>query len=275
MRTRLADVVEYSLECADGPVVVNNWIGSPLKLRATGRIYCVACGRSMPRYFDGGYCYNCFQTLAECDLCQRKPELCHYDRGTCREPEWGRKNCLIPHKVYLARSSGVKVGITREEPVTTRWMDQGAVEGMVIAEVPDRKTSGHVEVAIAQHIADKTDFRKMLMGEVSPESLEEVFAKVRPAVPRELAVHLLEKRSVTHIRYPQLAAIKKVNTVKLESQPEITGKLMGIKAQYLIFEDFVFSVRGHSGYEVEIEGADGQRETSFLGPQKSLFELMS
>lgn len=274
MQTRLGDVVEYQLNTDAGVWDLNDMIGSRLNLQFTGKINCVACNKFIQKTYGGGHCFDCLQTLASCDMCQVKPELCHFDRGTCREPEWGRTYCMIPHKVYMARSSGVKVGITREDPVETRWMDQGAVEAMVIAEVPDRKTSGLMEVAIANHIQDKTDFRKMLRGEVSAELLEDVYRQVVEFVPVALRGYLLEKREQVHIKYPLKTPPEKIKVAKFDTQAQLNGVLKGIKGQYLVFDEFVFNVKGHAGYETEIEavaaGESGDEEEQEL----SLFDLM-
>jgi hypothetical protein len=64
-----------------------------------------------------------------------KPETCHYHLGTCREPDWAQNHCFRPHIVYLANSSGVKVGITRKTQIPTRWLDQGASQALPIFEV--------------------------------------------------------------------------------------------------------------------------------------------
>ncbi|WP_153944945.1 DUF2797 domain-containing protein, partial [Acinetobacter baumannii] len=70
-------------------------------------------------------------------------------------------HCMIPHYVYLALSSGVKVGLTRKNNEKKRWVDQGAVRAIPIAEVPTRKMAGELEVYLTQYVADKTDWRKM------------------------------------------------------------------------------------------------------------------
>ena len=54
---------------------------------------------------------------------------------------WEKKFQLAPHYVYLANSSGIKVGITRESQGEKRWMDQGASQAILLAEVPNRRFS--------------------------------------------------------------------------------------------------------------------------------------
>jgi hypothetical protein len=45
-----------------------------------------------------------------------------------------------------------------------------------------------------------------------------------------------------------------VTSVSFEKSPEVSGRLMGIKGQYLIWEDGrVLNVRNQSGVHVEVE----------------------
>jgi len=277
MKTTLGDVVQYELQTDSSSISLNEWIGSEVKIKFKGIIQCSNCEKIIPKSYAGGFCYQCMQSLPQADMCMVKPELCHFSRGTCRDEAWGQKHCFKKHYVYLARSSGIKIGITSENPPETRWMDQGAIEAMVIAEVPDRKTSGLIETAISAHIHDKTDFRKMLRGEVAEGSLEDTFATVSNYVPDNLKSHLLNKRDIVHIHYPVQKAPEKIKTVKLDNQEEISSELTGIKGQYLIFKDFVFNVRSHNGYRVSIEGKVNPNPPDFTIKQEekepSLFDF--
>ncbi|NCX94631.1 MAG: DUF2797 domain-containing protein, partial [Gammaproteobacteria bacterium] len=108
-----AGQVEYSLSLGEANIALNDYLGQPITLMHTGKLYCIACGREVKKTFQQGYCFVCTQKLAECDTCLIKPERCHYHLGTCREPSWGEQHCLKDHYVYLANASGLKVGITR------------------------------------------------------------------------------------------------------------------------------------------------------------------
>jgi len=254
MQTTLKEVVNYGLDVGSVVLNLNDYIGTDIEINFEGKIFCVFCGKLMNKSFAGGSCYQCMQSLPQNDMCQMKPELCHFHRGTCRDSAWGEAHCFKPHKVYLARSSGVKVGITREDPTETRWMDQGAIEGMVIAEVPDRYISGLVETSIAQHIQDKTDFRKMLRGEISEENLMEVYESIVDCIPMQYQKHLLADLVPVKLAYPLANPPDKIKPLSLDKQTSLKGKLIGIKGQYLVFEEFVFNVRAHSGYEVTFTG---------------------
>ena len=162
MATNLSDRVEYQLPLDDVWLPLNNLLGSKISLQFVGEIHCTHCGRRSNKSFNQGYCYPCFKKLAQCDQCIVSPEKCHHHLGTCREPEWGDQFCMTDHIVYLANSSGAKVGITRASQLPTRWIDQGAVQALPILRVKTRYQSGRVEDILRQHVADKTNWRTML-----------------------------------------------------------------------------------------------------------------
>jgi len=123
MKVELGPVVNYTMSVGDQELPMNDLLGRSLSLRYTGNIFCLNCERKSKKSFGQGYCYPCFKKLARCDSCIMKPETCHFSQGTCREPEWAQQFCFTEHYVYLANSSGLKVGITRGNQVPTRWMD--------------------------------------------------------------------------------------------------------------------------------------------------------
>ena len=169
----------------------------------------------------------------------------------CREPAWGEAHCFIPHTVYLANSSGLKVGITRSQYATTRWMDQGAIEALPIASVCSRRDSGIIEYALSQHIPDRTNWRHMLSGVEKPVDLhaerEKVFALWQDSFPGEK----LSAMEPVRFSYPVLRYPTKVVSLNPEKQPDLSGTLLGIKGQYLIFDSGVLNIRKHGGYEVK------------------------
>lgn len=263
MNTELTQPVQYTLDLDGQAVNLNPVIGHPLTIRYTGAIHCVHCGRKTNKSFNQGFCYPCFQKLAQCDSCIVSPEKCHFDAGTCREPEWGEAHCLQPHYVYLANSSGVKVGITRGTQVPTRWMDQGAIAAVPVMKVKSRKISGLVEVAFKAHVADKTSWQKMLKGVIEPvdlasrraellTELEAEFARLRAELGDD-AIEVLTDAEVVDIEYPVDVYPEKVKSFNLDKTPEIKGLLHGIKGQYLIFDGGVINIRKFGGYEVELE----------------------
>lgn len=243
----------YAL-CFDGGQVLplGGCIGAGITLTTDGVVVCRNCGAENRRSFGGGYCYDCFRTLARCDLCVVSPDRCHYALGTCREPAWGEAFCMQPHRVYLANSSGIKVGITRAGREVGRWLDQGAIQGLVILEADSRRQAGFAEVAIARRLPDRTDWRKMLRADVPELDLEAERERIR-ASAFELpdGVRWAEDQTVMHLDYPLARNEPPAATLKL-TEAGIRGNLLGMKGQYLLLSSGAFNVRQHAGYRITV-----------------------
>jgi len=268
MRTRIeAGLAHYEIPLGDERVPANDLLGRRVALSYSGTINCIHCHRKTKKSFNQGYCYPCFRRLAQCDSCIVKPEKCHYHAGTCREPEWGEANCMIDHIVYLANTSGLKVGITRATQVPTRWIDQGATEALPIYRVASRLDSGLVEVLFAQHVADKTAWQANLKGPgeaidlfAQRDRLRELCAEGLAALEAERgigAITALDEPAPTTIAYPVLEYPVKVKSMTFDKQPEIAGTLLGIKGQYLILDSGVINIRRHAGYHVALATPEG------------------
>ena len=247
MRVLDASPIRYFLRLGEAEVAMNSFIGGRLSLTFTGRIACVACGRPTRNSFNQGHCYPCFSSLASCDLCILRPELCHFHRGTCREPAWGKSNCMRPHVVYLANSSGVKVGITAASHLSTRWIDQGATEAIPILRVGSRRESGILEAAFKEHVSDRTDWRRMLRGEPPPADLagqrDDLFDRCRVEIESvcgwfwEGSVCAAPDRAkLRRFRYPVREYPVKIKSLNPKKTPRVEGRLCGIKGQYLILD---------------------------------------
>ncbi|WP_339387029.1 DUF2797 domain-containing protein [Vibrio caribbeanicus] len=261
LRASLNDKVQYQLAVGDELIDLNPLIGNTLTLTHTGNIFCCSCGKKTKKSYSQGHCFVCMKKLASCDMCIMKPETCHYDQGTCREPEWGERNCMVDHFVYLSNTSSLKVGITRHTQIPTRWIDQGATQGMPIFKVATRYISGLIEVEIAKHVADKTNWRNLLKGDAEPLSLQEQFATILPLVEDKIieirqrfgedSIQIINAE-LTSLSYPVEKHPVKIVSHNFDKSPEVTGKLQGIKGQYLIFDTGVINIRKFTSYEVEV-----------------------
>ncbi len=262
LSSELSQPVNYVLKTDECETPLNSRIGESIELEFSGRIHCTHCGRATRKSFNQGFCFPCSQRLAQCDMCILKPERCHYDAGTCREPEWGERNCMRPHVVYLANSSGLKVGITRGSQVPTRWIDQGASQALPIFEVDTRLQSGLIEVILAAHVADKTNWRTMLKGPPEPISLAERRDQLLQSCADQLqalgarlgtgAIRPLPDAATVDIDYPVSQYPTTVRPLNLDKTPRVQGTLLGIKGQYLILDTGVLNVRKYTGYEVTL-----------------------
>lgn len=251
----------YHLRLDEHFLPLNDRLGQPLSLTWTGAIACTHCGRATKKSFAQGYCYPCFKRLAQCDTCIMKPETCHYYQGTCREPEWGEKHCFQPHIVYLANSSGLKVGITRKTQMPTRWLDQGAIQALPIMEVETRQQSGFVEELFKEAVSDRTNWRAMLKGEVAELDLyaerDRLFNELGDGLRQLSAIHgenAIRKLDATaqQFEYPVNTFPSKVTSHNFDKQPHVEGLLQGIKGQYLILDTGVINLRKFTGYDVMV-----------------------
>ena len=262
MSSQLRSPVEYQLRLGDTEVPMNPLLEKKISLHFSGQINCVKCARKTSKAFNQGYCYPCFQKLAECDSCFIHPERCHFDQGTCREPAWGERFCMQDHIVYLANSSGLKVGITRATQVPTRWIDQGATQALAIIRVRSRLQSGTVEVMFKQHVADKTNWRDMLKGEATSLDMHAKAAHLISECESDLkeledkfgffAISVLNGVDAVNIEYPVVTYPEKVTSLNFDKTPIVEGTLLGIKGQYLILDTGVINMRRFSGYEVAL-----------------------
>ncbi|MFC0710340.1 DUF2797 domain-containing protein [Azorhizophilus paspali] len=262
MATRLDAPVQYALRLGEAQVPVNPLLGSPLRLEYLGAIHCCHCGRRTAKSFGQGYCYPCFKKLPQCDSCIVSPEKCHHAQGTCRDPAWGERFCMSEHVVYLANSSGIKVGITRASQVPTRWLDQGASQALPILRVATRQQSGLVEDLLRSQVADRTNWRALLKGEAAPvdlpavrerlfETCREGFETLRTRFGLQ-AIQPLSDAEPVEIRYPVESYPEKIVSLDLDKTPVVEGTLKGIKGQYLIFDVGVINIRKYTAYQLAV-----------------------
>lgn len=255
MATRQGEPVAYFLNIGDQQLHVNEWIGHQVNLEFEHQINCIRCGRKTNKSFFQGYCYPCFIKAPETAPCIVHPEQCQAHEGLDRDMEWSKTHCLIDHYVYLAVSSGLKVGVTRHTQIPTRWIDQGAHRAIRLARTPNRYLAGLVEVDLKQHLADKTAWQQMLKGQVKREvDLLKEKEKAAELLRSDLQQYLIDENTVTTINYPLAENPAKVKSLSFDKEDSYSGKLSGIKGQYLVFDDGrVFNVRKHNGYLARVE----------------------
>lgn len=261
MRTQLGNPVQYYLPLYDvlekkEEVPLNEWVGRTIQLTFEQQINCVVTGRKIRKAYGEGMSYEAFIKAPEAVESIIRPELSQAHLGIAlRDLEWEIAHDVQPHFVYLALTSGVKVGVTRARHIPFRWIDQGAWKTIILAETPYRQAAGLIEVALKGFMNDKTDWRKMLCNERNFEiDLLAEKSAVQCKVPAELQAYISNDDTITEIHYPVLAYPEKVSSLKLDKVPVIRKKLMGIKGQYWLFEDgTVINIRGHAGYLVSLE----------------------
>lgn len=262
MNTELAEIVQYRLQPpayqreagTAYSFEMNTLLGKSIQLRFAGQINCTRCGRKTSKAFGEGYCYPCFTSAPENAPCIVRPELCEAHLGKGRDVAWEETHHNQPHVVYLALSSEVKVGVTRITNIPTRWIDQGASQVIVLAEVPYRQLAGEIEVSLKSHFTDKTAWQKMLKNEVAT-GIQLLSEKDRAGrlLYEPLQEYISDNDEIITISYPALSYPTKVSSLSFDKTPEISGKLIAIKGQYLIFEGGnALNIRRHEGYFIEI-----------------------
>ena len=259
MRTEHSEPVRYRLPIGDEEIPVNDLLGHTVEIEFSGEINCIACGRKTSKSFQQGYCFPCVRSLPECDQCIVRPELCHFHEGTCRDAEWGMQHCMQDHYLYLANSSGLKVGITRGSHVPFRWMDQGARQALPIIRAENRLSVGKLEQVLKRFVNDRTDWRRMLRGQSElldlPAEKQRLLQQADDSLAQldaGLGWELLDETDVYTFAYPVLDYPEKIRSINLDKQGLVQGVLQGIKGQYLILDCGVMNVRKYGGYRLRI-----------------------
>jgi hypothetical protein len=253
MATENADEIQYYLDMKTDFLNMNQLLNKEITLEFV-TYECLHCHLEKEIYRQG-FCKSCFFDIPQAADWIMKPELskAHLDEED-RDLAYEKKAQLQPHIVYLANSSNVKVGVTRKTQVPTRWIDQGAHEAIEIVETPNRYLAGITEVALKEHVADKTNWRKMLKNDVDDEDLVTWRNRLQKFIPDEAVAYFIESNSETNLNFPVKKYPEKPKSLNLKKTPKYQGKLVGIKGQYLIFEDdTVFNVRANEGLVVAFE----------------------
>jgi len=260
MHTNHSSPIEYELMFGEESVCMNDFIKKYIILKYENEINCIDCGRKTNKSFAQGFCYPCFLNSPLTSECILRPERCRAhdptQKSVCesRDLEWAKNNCLQKQYVYLAISSGVKVGVTRSNQIPTRWIDQGALQAIKFACTPNRYLAGIIEVFLKDYVSDKTSWQKMLKNDVKHTDLIEMKENLSHHLSKDLKQYIDSDNTVHEFDYPVMEYPLKVKSVNFDKESEIEGRLWGIKGQYLMFDDGrVFNVRRHNGYLTTLE----------------------
>ncbi len=245
--------VNYSLYDGDETIPINNLVGKKIILEHTGIINCIKCGVVTNKSFSQGYCYNCMISAPETEECVLNPALCKAHLGVARDMEYAKEHCLKPHYVYLSNTGVVKVGVTRQSQIPTRWVDQGATSAIKLCETPNRHIAGLIELHLSQFFTDKTLWRKMVSNDVNDEDMLKQKEIAISHLNSTMRQFVDEENEVHRFNYPVIKYPEKPKTATFDKQTRFEGLLTGIKAQYFILDgEQVFNIRRHNGYETNI-----------------------
>lgn len=252
METEFTSPIQYYLVFENDFLNMNQLLNKDISIQFV-KYQCLNCQLNKPIYRQG-FCKSCFFDIPQAADWIMRPELstAHIDKED-RDLEYEKKVQLQPHIVYLANSSNVKVGVTRKSQVPTRWIDQGAHEAIEIVEVPNRYLAGITEVALKDYVGDKTNWRTMLKNEIVDENLVEWRERLKQYIPNEAKAYFIENNTETNLEFPVYKYPSTPKSLNIKKELNFTGKLVGIKGQYLIFEDnTVFNIRSNEGLVVAI-----------------------
>ncbi len=254
MPAYLNESVNYLLTTDADFIKFNSLIGREVNILFQNEKYCASCGGKFQDLYRMGFCRNCFFTSPEAGESIIRPELSRAHEGVAdRDLEFEKGYQLQPHVVYLANSGGLKVGVTRDAQIPTRWIDQGASEALVFARTSNRYEAGLIEVAMKNHVADKTAWQRMLKNEDPEIDLLAEKERLSPLLPDDLSQFLASDNEVTRLQYPVQHYPTKVKSINLDKNPELGAVLQGIRGQYLIFEGGgALNIRAHTGFRVKI-----------------------
>lgn len=253
MQTENLEPIQYYLVFEHDFLNMNQLLNRTIGIELLGH-QCLSCGLDREIYRQG-FCKSCFFDKPIAGDWIMRPELSTAHLGKeDRDLEYEKQVQLQPHIVYLANSSNVKVGVTRKSQVPTRWIDQGAHEAIEIVEVPNRYLAGITEVALKDHVSDKTNWRSMLKNDVKDEDLKQWRDQLKTFLPDETKDYFIENNEETQLKFPVENYPLKPASLNLKKVEKYSGKLIGIKGQYLIFEDqTVFNIRANEGLVVAID----------------------
>ena len=255
MITKLDEQVQYTFSLGESNILMNDYIGSEILLEWNGTIICISCGNKTKKSFAQGFCYPCFLRSPETSECILRPELCQAHEGIARDMDWAKNHCFNDHFVYLAISSGLKVGVTRSEQIPTRWIDQGAWKAIRLSKTPNRFIAGLIETSLKKHVSDRTNWQRMLKNQlIDGIDLMEEKNKMVNYLSDELQSYTSSMNEIIEINYPVNKYPEKVKSLSFDKINSIQRKLWGIKGQYLIFDTGeVINIRKHTGYSIILE----------------------
>ena len=254
MVSSIGNPIEYVLPIGEKKLILNKYIGELIQIKFNDEIRCINCKNKIKKTYMQGYCYPCFISLPQTEDCVFKPHLCKAHLGEARDMVWAKNNCLVSTYVYLSLTSNLKVGVTRHSHIPSRWIDQGAHYAIRFAKTPNRYLAGLIELEISKYISDRTQWRKMILGQYDELDLINKKNDLHEYLPSNLDKYYLNNENIVELKYPIIINLEKIKSFNIEKFKSIKKKLIGIKGQYLMFDDsHVLNVRKYTGYNFTIK----------------------
>ena len=253
LKSTLQDEVQYSLPMGDRCIDLNPLINKRIKMSFSGDIYCIKCNNKIKKTFAQGYCFPCFRDAPETSECILRPELCRAHEGESRDMEWSKKYCLTDQHIYMSFTGNLKIGVTRNTQIPTRWIDQGATKAIILCTTPNRYLAGIIEVYLKQFYSDRTHWIKMLSGKFEEPDFKQCYLDAKKYLADKFSDYIIDSKWVD-INYPIQSIPEKIKSFSFDKKPFYEDVLTGIKGQYLLFKNNkVINIRKHTGYFISIE----------------------
>ena len=183
-----------------------------------------------------------------------QPIVCHLDHG------YSKEECIegMENGFTSVMFDGSKLSLNENIEKTHEIAELAhkndiSVEGEIgFVGYSEGAASQSTDPLEAKEFADKTNWRKMLKNEVLEDvDLASVKAELVPKIEDRFQEYLTDDAEVVELKYPVDAYPEKVKSVGFDKLPEIEGRLMGIKGQYLLLdENRVLNMRKHTGYHI-------------------------
>ena len=253
LKSTLQDEVQYSLPMGDRCIDLNPLINKRIKMSFSGDIYCIKCNNKIKKTFAQGYCFPCFRDAPETSECILRPELCRAHEGESRDMEWSKKYCLTDQHIYMSFTGNLKIGVTRNTQIPTRWIDQGATKAIILCTTSNRYLAGIIEVYLKQFYSDRTHWIKMLSGKFEEPDFNQCYLDAKKYLDENFSEYIIDGKWVD-INYPIQSIPEKIKSFSFDKEPSYEDILTGIKGQYLLFKNNrVINIRKHTGYSIKLE----------------------
>lgn len=253
LKAKLNKTVQYSLPIGSVSVDLNKLIGKKIHLSFLDEIFCIKCNNQIKKTFAQGYCFPCFRDAPETSECILRPELCRAHKGESRDMQWSKKYCLTDQHIYMSFTGNLKIGVTRNTQIPTRWIDQGATKAIILCTTPNRYLAGLIEVYLKQFYSDRTHWIKMLSGKFEEPDFNQCYIEAKQYLVKNFSDYIIDSKWV-NINYPIESIPEKIKSFSFDKNLIYEDVLTGIKGQYLIFKNnTVLNIRKHTGYKISLE----------------------
>ena len=248
-RLYLADV--------DGPIDLAGLVGKDIRVDIQSGFRCQHCGDRAD--------------TSPCQECQSKPpfQQCVFTPGTsctyqdCPFPAFKRRSCAHNFIVYLVAKDGVKAGITQADRAVSRWAEQGATHGMIVARTPNRRVAGTVEDALEAVVSTESTKEWYEPLDEPKKALIEAADSCRDVLTRSLKPFSALSANETTIedRIVSLPVHFTGDDATVSSLPELTvdeglqSEVLGVRGQILATENAVVNFDHLKGKQITLKAS--------------------